>query len=72
MYAHKLTTYEDAPRVMVVFCSVCGQDSDLAGSCPGAYQMSDSEQIDFDNQFRAIFNAPVKVSRELKNKLRCT
>lgn len=55
MYAHKLEVYYDDPHKKVVFCSVCGQDSDLSKSCPGRYELSPKD----DAAFMRIFGAPV-------------
>lgn len=50
-YAHKLTTYRDDAFRNVTFCQVCGHDYDLAGPCPGEYQMSAKEQSAVDKRF---------------------
>lgn len=54
-YAHKLSVYHDPPHQKVVYCTVCGQDTDLAGECPGEYKMTKKEQAAFDKDFRRIF-----------------
>lgn len=68
MYAHKLTTYEDMPRVKIVYCSVCGHETGLDGPCEGPF--IDKEK--FENDFRAIFAEHIKVSESLKKVLKCT
>lgn len=65
-YAHKLTTYEDMPRVKIVYCSVCGQEDNLSGPCRGPFV--DSKK--FDKQFRDIFGKePIKISKSLRSVL---
>ena len=54
-YAHKLDVYHDPPHKKIVFCTVCGQDTNLAGPCPGEYVMSPKEQEIFDKDFQRIF-----------------
>lgn len=36
MQAHKISSYKDG-LVWVRFCTVCGEDVDLSGSCSGRY-----------------------------------
>lgn len=62
-YAHKLDVYIDHPHKKIVFCSVCGQDTDLTGSCPGEIKLTAKD----DENFMRIFGgAPVKASKQLE------
>lgn len=54
-YAHKLSTYKDELYKTIVFCTVCGEDEDLAGQCPGLYVPTTEQQKVIDKQFREIF-----------------
>lgn len=67
-YAHKLTTYEDMARVKIVYCSVCGQESNLNGPCEGLFVAAP----EFEVQFKEIFDKPVKASKYLEKVLKCT
>lgn len=58
-YAHKLAMYDDPPHKKVVYCFVCGQDSNLSGPCPGEYVPTPEQQAAIDKQFREIFDTPV-------------
>lgn len=61
-FAHKLKTYRDDAYKNVVFCSICGQDTDLSGPCPG--------EPKFEQNFSKIFGTKsVKISNELKKQL---
>jgi hypothetical protein len=59
MLAHKLNVYNDPPFKKVVYCTVCGQDTDLSKPCPGEYLMTEKEKAVLDKQFREIFGKPV-------------
>ncbi len=54
--AHKLKTYIDPPHQKVVYCCVCGQETDLSKSCPGEYIPTLEQQAIIDKQFREIFD----------------
>lgn len=53
MYAHKLSTYSDDAHKPVVYCSVCGHESNLSAPCPGEYVLSEKEQKHIDDCFKA-------------------
>lgn len=59
-FAHRLSTYPDDAFKPVVYCTCCGQEKDLAGPCPGEYQLSARETAYIDREFeknmKKIFN----------------
>lgn len=50
-YAHKLETYQDDAYKPVIYCTVCGQEKDLGGECPGEYIFTPSEKASIDKRF---------------------
>ncbi len=51
MYAHKLSTYQNDAHSSVVYCIVCGHETNLSAPCPGEYQLSAKETAYIDREF---------------------